>query len=187
MGLADDTIHIIIDYRQSIYDYERLLGEFIQQSVIPKYRFWSCVIDKDSVVRSINLSHKMIVRWAKENNKPYIFIAEQDLEFSHSTSWEYFLKNKPQEYGLYLSSTYVKDLDRDIICGFHLYCVHQNVYDAFLSIPENEHIDTAANDLKCNVVICKPFVALQRAGYSSNNKSEVNYNSVLLPEDIYRG
>lgn len=189
--MEDNKIHIIYDCRYP-EDYERLLGEFITQG-ITDYRFWGCVINKDSVVSSINASHKMVVKYAKDLKKPYIIIAEQDLTFTHKTSWEYFLKNKPEDYDLYLSCSYVKNVNPNtevvdnLICGFHLYAIHERYYNAFLSVPDTEHIDTAVGDLKGNFVFCKPFVALQRIGYSSNNKEIVDYNKILLPEDIYRG
>lgn len=183
----NNKINIIYDNRNSD-DYGRLLGEFMAQSVIPKYKFWDCVIineGMDSVVRSINASHKMIVRWAKENNMPYVIIAEQDLMFTCDTAWEYFLSKMPKSFDIYLACSYIPN--NDIICGFHLYILHGRFYDKFLDIPDNQHIDTAANDLGGEFVFCKPFPALQRIGYSANNKVVVDYNKVLKDEDTYKG
>lgn len=187
-----DTINIIYDERQTD-DYPRLIGEFIKQTVIPKYKFWNCIINKDSVVKSINASHKMIVNWAKDNKKPYVIIAEQDLEFTCNKSWQYFLEQKPQDFDIYLGCSYVKnaipnsDVVDNLICGFHLYLISEKFYDVFLSVPDDHHIDTAVGDTKGNFVFCKPFVALQRSGFSANNKAIVNYNLVLSEEDIYIG
>ncbi|MES2287391.1 MAG: hypothetical protein V4547_16985 [Bacteroidota bacterium] len=188
----ENQINIIYDERH-IEDYARLLEEFIGQSVVPKYKFWNCIINKDSVVKSINASHKMIVNWAKDNKLPYVIIAEQDLHLTCPTSWEYFLKNKPKSYDLYLGCSYIKnqipnsDVVENLICGFHLYIVNSNYFDTFLSVQDDQHIDVAIGDLKGNFVFCKPFPALQRIGFSANNKMIVDYNKVLQEEDIYRG
>lgn len=185
-------INVIYDDRNAD-DYPRLLGEFIKQTVTPKHKFWNCIINKDSVVKSINASHKMIVNYAKDNNLPYVCIAEQDLEFTCEKSWEYFLEQMPQDFDIYLGCSYIKnaipnsEVVDNLICGFHLYVVDQKFYDAFLSVPDDAHIDTAVGDLKGNFVFCKPFVALQRVGYSANNKTIVNYNAILQQEDIYKG
>lgn len=151
------------------------------------YRFWNATIDKDSVVKSINASHKKIVQWAKDNNKPYVCIAEQDLTFPAKDGWDYFLKSQPKEFDLYLACTYVPPITNNIVCGFHLYIVAQKFYDKFLSAPDGEHIDTAMDGLKGDYKFCYPFAALQRPGFSWNNPhSPVNYNGILKSEDIYQ-
>lgn len=188
----DITINIIYDDRFPD-DYPRLIGEFIKQTVTPKYKFWNCIINRDSVVKSINASHKMIVNYAKDNNLPFVCIAEQDLEFTCNKAWQYFLEQIPKDFDIYLGCSYIKNVNPNtavvdnFICGFQLYILNQRYYDAFLSVPDDQHIDTAVGDLKGNVVFCKPFVALQRSGFSSNNNAIVNYNAVLNEEDIYRG
>lgn len=148
------------------------------------FQIWECVM-LSNVVASINASHKMIVRDAKEKGIEEVAIAEDDLWFPAKDGWEYFLKNKPKEYDLYLSGTYIVTKPLEQICGFHLYIVHSKFYDKFLSMPDEEHIDTAANDLKGDYKFCFPFAALQRAGFSANNSSVVNYNSILKEEDVY--
>lgn len=189
--MDSNRINIIYDCRYP-EDYERLLGEFITQG-ITDYRFWTCVMDKDSIVASINASHKMLVKHARDLKLPYIIIAEQDLQFTHPNSWKYFLEKKPDNYDLYLACSYIKNVNPNseivdnLICGFHLYIIHERYYDSFLAVPDNEHIDTAVGDLKGNFVFCKPFPALQRIGFSSNNKTIVDYNKILLPEEIYNG
>lgn len=49
-------LNIIYDNRHS-EDYGRLLGEFMVQDIYD-FKFWDAVILKDSVVKSINASHK---------------------------------------------------------------------------------------------------------------------------------
>lgn len=178
-------INIIYDDRHS-EDYGRLLGEFIVQGIC-SYKFWDCIRLDDSVIKSINASHKMIVRDAKKRRLKECCIAEQDLTFSHLTSWEYFLKNKPEHFSVYVASTYLMPHTLNKLTGFHLYIIQEWFYDEFLSVPDDEHIDNAICDLNSNHKICYPFPALQRPGFSANSKVEVNYNQLLSKEDIYIG
>ncbi len=179
------SINIIYDNRQSD-DYQRLLGEFIEQDIV-KFKFWEAICDKNSVVASINASHKMIVRYAREKKKPYVVIAEQDLTFSCIGAWDYFIKKMPDVFDLYLACTYIVPISNNKVCGFHLYCISEKFYDTFLSIPDDVHIDTYMDELGGDYKYCYPFPALQRAGYSFNNHAVVDYNTVLSEKDIWKG
>jgi hypothetical protein len=180
-----NTIHVIFDDRH-IDDKQRLLLEFEEQG-IEDFRFWSAVVNKDSVVDSIAHSHKMIVQYALDNNLDEICIAEQDLTFTCPTAWGYFIENKPKEFDIYLASTYILPISNNKICGFHLYIVRKQFYYKLLGIGENQHIDTACCDLGGDFKFCYPFPALQRAGFSANTKTMVNYNSLISEQDIYKG
>lgn len=185
-------INIIFDNRLS-YDYDRLISNFLNQTKVPEYHFWEAIVNKDSVVKSINASHKMIVQWAKDNNMDKVCVAEQDLEFTCDKAWQYFLDQMPQDFDIYLGCSYIKnaipnsDVVNNLICGFHLYILDSSCYDAFLSVPDDQHIDVAVGGLGLDVKFCKPFPALQRSGFSANNKTIVNYNAILKEEEIYRG
>lgn len=180
-------VNVIFDDRHPD-DYQRLLSEFNSQGIID-YLFWDAVVlEKESVVKCISMSHKNIVKWAKEKNLNEVCIMEQDCFFPAKDGWEYFLRNKPTNYDIYSSGTYISDIqNKNILCGFHLIFVNSSYYDTFLSVDEKQHIDTEINSIGGNFVVCRPFAALQRAGFSANNNSIVNYNSILQPEDIYKG
>ena len=103
------------------------------------------------------------------------------------------MKNKPKEFDVYIAGTYLinrpEDYNSPVIkvdawVGNHLIIVSERYYDKFLSVPDNEHIDVAQNGLG-DFYVCFPFAALQRPGFSSNCKVEVNYNSSLKKEWIY--
>lgn len=165
--------------------YEPLIQELKLQNIVD-YEIWPCIIKSD-VVSSINASHKMIVREAKEKGEKEACIAEDDLMFTCRRAWDFYLKNKPDSFDIYLACSYVVPIDYKKICGFHLYIVHERFYDKFLSIPDDVHIDTYFDTVEGEYVFCHPFPALQRPGWSSNNKAKANYNSILRPEDIYKG
>ncbi len=175
-------LNIIFDDRR-IERYEPLMKELKRQG-ITDYELWPCIMRPD-VVQSINASHKMLVRMAMENQEPCVCIGEDDLWFPGEDGWQWFLKNVPYEFDIYLGGTYCVPLSNNIICGFHLYMVHQKFYEKFLSVPDNEHIDTAMNNIKGDYHFCYPMPALQRAGFSSNNKTVSNYNSILKDSDVY--
>jgi hypothetical protein len=179
-------INIIFDSRR-IEKYDPLIAELKRQGLIEDdYEIWPCLL-LNTVVESINASHKMIVRKAKEEGLKEVCIAEDDLEFTSSNSWSFFIKNKPEIYDLYLACTYGDRMTKQVV-GFHLYCVHEQFYDDFLSVPEDKHIDTAMWFTKGqDFHFCYPYPALQRPGFSANNKSHQDYNSILKPEDIYYG
>lgn len=181
----DITLHVIYDDRNSS-DYGRLLGEFIEQG-ITKYVFHEATVNKDTVVGSINASHKNIIRWAKENNKPFVIVGEQDMHFPVKGAWDYFIESIPSDYDCYLAATYIPPISNNKICGFHLYILNQRFYDAFLSVDDMAHIDTAVCELGGKYVFCYPFACVQRPGFSANCKTEVNYNSILNENDIYKG
>ena len=160
----NNTLNVIFDSRRN-ERYDLLVSEF-KKCKVEKFVIWPCIIIPD-VVASINLSHKMVVKEAKELGLEYCILAEDDLEFTCVDSWRYFIDNIPASFDLYLACTYLMPLSNNKICGFHLYIVHSKFYDKFLSVPDHLHIDTAMDDLGGDYHICYPFPAIQRPGWSA--------------------
>ena len=177
-------LNIIYDNRRT-EKYDLLIAELDRQG-ISDYEIFPCIIRND-VIESINASHKMLIQKAKDEGEEMICVAEDDLWFPADDGWQYFLKNKPGKFDLYLGGSYVIDDCFPQICGFHLYICHEKFYDRFLSVPNNKHIDTEINNLKGDFHFCRPFPALQRPGFSANNKCVVNYNGILKEGDVYVG
>ncbi len=184
-------LNIIYDNRQS-EDYQRLLDEFVEQG-IEDYHFWNAIVHKNSVVESINASHKMIVQWAKDKGKSHVVIAEQDLHFTDKGAWQYFLDSMPDDFDVYIGGNYLIDnrcvYEPPLVkvnewVGNHLIIVSEKYYDRFLSVPDNLHIDTAQCGLG-DFYVCFPMPALQRPGWSSNNKAICDYNKSLPNNYIY--
>jgi len=178
-------LNIIHDSRMSDR-LEPLLTEFAEQG-ITDYKLWNPIEDKNSVIRSINLSHKQIVQDAKDKGLNQVCIGEDDLYFSAPKGWEWFLKNKPDSFEMYFWGSYIVPLTNKKVVGFQLYIIDNSFFDRFLGIPENVHIDTYMDELKGDYKFCYPFSALQRSCWSANNKAICNYNSALRPEDIWKG
>lgn len=175
-------LNIILDSRRT-EKYQPLMDELSKQG-ITDFHIWPCVLMPE-VIESINASHKLIVQWAKDNGLKEVAIAEDDVYFPATDGWQYFLKNKPEDYELYLAASYGGYSEKQPI-GFHLYCVHEQFYDKFLSIPDNCHIDTGTWFMGIEkFVFCYPFAALQRPGFSANNGSYADYNTILKKEDVY--
>lgn len=184
-----DIVNVIYDIRHTPQDYGRLLNEFEEQGIVD-YKFWDAVVLKDKpIVDSIAASHKMIVRWAKDNNISQCCVVEQDATFTSPNAWKYFLDNKPEIFDLYLWGSHTVPLQNSIVCGFQLYIIAEKFYDQFLAVPNNNHIDTAMCDIKGDYHFCYPFPCLQRPGYSVNNDDIVNYTvgCGIQEKDIYRG
>jgi hypothetical protein len=177
-------IHIIHDSRRQ-ERYEPLLMQ-LKDEGITEYELFPCLL-LPQIVESINASHKMLVSLAKENGMKEICIAEDDLQFAAKGAWQYFLDNKPTEFKLYTACNYLNrehPITKQIV-GFHLYIIHESYYDDFLALPDDRHIDTAVEGI--DIHVCYPYAALQRAGFSWNNMGEVDYNTVLQPQDIFSG
>jgi len=188
-------INIIFDLRHS-QDIERLTWALSAQGIADNdYLFWDAITDRKTVVESINASHKMLVKRARNLKMPYVVIAEQDLDFPCVGAWEYFINNKPKDFDVYIGGSYLIDNRVDYKApltkvnewiGNHLIIVHERYYDKFLEVSDTSHIDTVHKD-NGEFYLCYPMVAFQRAGWSSNNKAFADYNSALRPEDIWQG
>lgn len=184
-------LNILYDDRR--YErYHPLMGELERQGIYD-FQFWPAIL-KPTVVESINAGFKAIVRWAKEQGLKEVAIAEDDVFFENANGWLYFLNRKPKSFSIYISGSYLKDnrieykspvTKVSAYVGNHCIIIHESYYDTFLSVPDNEHIDVAQNDLG-DFWLCYPMAAFQREGFSSNNRVVCDYNKVLSNEDIYK-
>jgi len=173
--------------------------EMLEQGI--DWPTWPIVHDKDNVVRSINLSHKQIVAYAKKYQLPEVCIMEEDVMFTAPDGWQYFLNNKPDNFDLYLGGAYGLNetaykniaenpgaIEIHNFAGLHCYIIRERYYDTFLNLPENIHID---NQPGLGVFyVCSPFAALQHPGWSANARTMVDYNCnprELPPKCIYHG
>lgn len=188
--------HIIVDpYRQ--YPNETLEKELDAQGIDAK--IWLAVhLPHIEAYRSINMSHKQIVAFAKAHHLPEICIMEEDVMFTAPDAWRYFLANKPESFDLYLGGCYGLNqvaysqiaeqpgaTEIHNFAGLHCYIIDESYYDRFLELPEDIHIDNQPG--LGRFFVCSPFAALQHPGWSSNNKAKVNYNKKIPYQCIYHG
>jgi hypothetical protein len=184
-------VNILYDDRRPEY-LPLIMDEVIRQG-IDNYEFVTPIPD-DNVVKSINISQKSIIKKAKERGDKEVCIMEHDIWFPNKDGWKYFLSNKPDLFDIYIGGTYLIDNKINYIpphvkvnsyIGHHCIIVNETYYDKFLETDETKHIDTEQEG-RGNFYVCFPFAALQRPGYSFNNKDKVDYNTMLRPEYIYR-
>lgn len=184
--LENIQINILFDSRHP--DGDSLLVEELQQQQIRDYRIRPAITDRKTVIESINASHKMIVQQAQANNLPMIAIFEQDIQFSRPGAWTHFLKEMPESFDLYFGGTYAPiDINNGRIwcpVGLHCYIIAQKFYSTFLRVNTTTHIDTTLEGLG-DFRTCFPMIALQRPGYSFNNRRVENYNINIPKEHIW--
>lgn len=160
------------------------------------YTFWTGIdtpLDpKRLALTNINLSHKRIVESAKIHRLPSVLVAEDDLRFSCSDSFRYYIDNTPESYDMYFGMIYSGHIqDGRIMHGFsglQFYMVHERFYNVFLSAPETKHLDSWLGErcheyeFKC----CEPFVCYGESGYSDNFKRQWTFDEKKLPRKLYR-
>lgn len=150
-----------------------------------KIKFWEGVTTEKLPAYSINKAHKQIVADAKKNNLPCCCIAEDDFQMSAEGAWEYYLKNIPEDYDLYLSGVYSAQIkDGRIMNGFSgltMYIIHERFYDFFLNINPLDHIDRALGNFCFEKMyrIVEPYVTYQLEGYSDNHRRDTAHSSYL--------
>jgi len=156
--------------------------ELATQGIVD-YQFWEGYRLPTGVVQSISKGHKMIIRWAQKNQQPEVCVMENDVRFPDPQGWQVFMRNKPQDFDLYLGGIYGPPINRDGtvhgFSGMHCYVVHNRFYSTFLALDENKHIDTALAGLG-KYVVCDPMVAIQHNGWSDNNHRMDNYDPLLV-------
>lgn len=161
----------------------------LQTQGITDYEFWPGIF-VPSIKKSINLAHKQIVEYASVAGWDEVCIAEDDIKFSSPGAWDYFLKQKPKDFDIYLGGIFLGYPDKNWLLkeftGMTCYIVAKRFYDTFLSIPEDEHIDHALKGLGVYKV-CEPFVVTQWDGFSGNTGKIETYVDLQKTRNFYSG
>lgn len=144
-----------------------------------------------SAKTNISRGHKSIVRMAKEQELPFVIIAEDDVKFTQHTSYRRFIETMPMDCDMYLASVYTGAIKEDnsveMFCGMTLYAVFEKFFDTFLSLDENMHIDRALEG-KGRYIVANPFLATQYPGYSDQRKRmALNDDDKLRGRKLYYG
>lgn len=149
--------------------------QFLEQG-ITNYKVWDGIYNPNNTIKAISQAHKKIIKYAKDNNLPNIFVAEDDIRFTRPGAWDYFIKNVPDDCDMFLGHVYYgKWDDKGKLIGpfasMTLYCVNSKFYDYFLSVSEIEHIDLMMNAAyRYDIRVCLPMVCGQNDGWSDNSK-----------------
>lgn len=155
--------------------------QLFEQNIV-NFKLWEGVLDEENPKRGIAKAHKQIIEWARNQNLPSITIAEDDIKFSAPGAFEYFIKNEPKEYDLYLGGIMYGNINSDNsvndFAGIHLYKINQNFYDTFLSLSEEKDVDRSLAG-KGKFIVCNPFAAIQHNGFSDNKKKYQKYDRYL--------
>ncbi len=171
----------IIHLPERVDRYHSVLNEISKQCVVD-YKFWSGIIDLDLPQKGISKAHKQVVRDAKFRKLKEVLICEDDILFSRNDSLDYFLKNKPTNFDIYLGGIYEGQLRKNNtvidFSGLTIYIIKESFYDTFLSIPEEVNLDRGLRN-KGNYVACNPLIAKQLSGYSDNLKRYCDYTENL--------
>lgn len=166
---------------------DRLKKELEGQGIV-KYNLWDGVWSERTVVKNINLAHKQIVQWAKDEGLPKVLIFEDDIFFCDKGAFDYYLQNEPTDYDIYLGGIYlgvIKDNLVKAFTGMHCYMVHERFYDTFLSTPTEIHVDHSLKDLG-KYIVCDPFIAIQHNGWSDNSKKHCDYTFMFENRNLYK-
>jgi hypothetical protein len=202
LGSPISTITKMIVY--VLHDLRRPNSEWLQCALelerqgITGYTLFPAQTNGQTVEESINISHKSIVALAKFHRLPEICILESDVLFPAVDGWQYFLRDMPETFDLYLGGVYSNSMDKfrtaslfghhhtvATVTGMHCYIIRARFYDTFLGVRDDMHIDQAL-DGKGLYLVCYPFAAIQRKGWSANHKADdIDYNTSLIPQDIY--
>lgn len=143
--------------------------------------FWEG-IEETIVHTGVSKAHKQIIKDAKENGLSYVIVCEDDIEFVDLGAFDYYIKNMPKSFDLYMGMIYAGEIkDNRIMNGFSgltLYTVHNRFYDFFLSADETDHIDRWLGNFCYNheYFVCDKFVCKQSSGYSDRRREKCNYD-----------
>ncbi len=164
---------------------ERSFLKQIEEQGITDYKVWPGIFEPRDPKKGICMSHKQIIRDAKENNLPCCLIMEDDCIFSAPGAFDYFLSQVPEDYDLFMGLIYHGEIrENRVINGFSggmtLYLIHERFYDTALNnVADSSHIDRSFGEIcfKHEYYVCNPFVVKQLGGYSENLKRSMSYQS----------
>jgi hypothetical protein len=158
-------------------------------------QLWEGIYDKHYPKRGICMSHKKIIRYAREEKLPYIICMEDDCRFSATGAFDYYIKNMPEDFQLYCGCLYAGEIDSErrikngMSASHTLITVHSSFYDFVLSMPDNEHIDryAGAQAFKYKYYLPPKFVCYQMNNFSDNLKKHMIYDRYHEKMEFYEG
>ena len=160
----------------------------MQRQGIEDYKLWPSVHIANKPKRTgISKAHKQIVEWALVEGLPEVCIMESDIWFPATDGYQYFLKNKPEDYDLYLGGITRGEIADGKIkryTGQFCYFIHEKYYTTFLDTDEKLDIDGAQSG-RGDFYVCYPYACFCYPGYSENHGGQMDYSHLLVGRDIY--
>lgn len=186
MSPSSHTLHIIhLPHRSDRL--EKLMQE-LQEQCISDFII-SPGVYHDLPYKGIAAAHCQLVALARRLAWPKIRIAEDDIHFTASGAFDYYIAQEPTSVDIYLGSVTYGDYNADHslvedFAGLTLYTVYAPFYDTFLSVLPDEHLDRGLRH-KGRYAFCHPMVAVQHEGYSDNHGKLVNYKSCFKNATLF--
>ena len=201
--------HICVIHSPARTDREALL----RQEVASQGLQWSDIelrpaIFEGSPATGISKAHRAVVAHAKAQGWPSVAIWEDDIMFTHPTSWARYkaiAAQLPPDWDLYFGGAsswpgsprklgppanapqLIGPAGQDI-SGAHCYTVNAKFYDKFLGAPNDTHIDRwFVKRGKAKSYACWPFVAMQHNGYSDQQKRVLSFESLNNKFQLWTG
>lgn len=164
-------------------------------------RVWFGNKDGELVQRGISQGHKQIILACKNAGMKEAFIVEDDVKFTSPHSIEEFLRNKPEQFDLYLggiSGGTIKENRRvGFFSGLFCYIVHERFYETFLALDETQHIDRSVSALspelrgklgrQPDIFCANPIIAITTDGYSDNSKQYMRLGKFFSQYKHFQG
>lgn len=162
-----------------------LQKEIASQGIDPVY--WPAVHHHNPRT-GVSRAHKQIVKWARQNRIEEVLILEDDVHFTAPGAIEYFIKNKPATYDLYLGGYLIGKPDAENkvrrFAGTHCWMIHSRFYSTVLSVNEGLNIDTALQK-KGNYYVCNPMIATVHDSYSDRLKAFTNHDKYFRDKKLF--
>lgn len=169
--------------------YDSFMKQLSEQG-ITDYKIWPGIYDKGMPQRGISRSHKQIIADAKGKGLPSVCVMEDDVCFFSKGAFDFFIKNVPNEYDLFLGSLSNGKPDAHGMIkwfrGMSLYVVNNCFYDTFLSVDEKKDIDAALSSSGL-FKVSPEIVCYQADGYSYHKKAVTQYSKLTKQYKIYNG
>lgn len=151
-------------------------------------RWWDAIVEFPPKT-GICKAHKQIIRWAKEQNLPYVLVLEDDCAFTDKGAMDRFVSTIPEDYDIYLGGVCIKeDIPADRVlhrfCCMHCYIVHNKFYDTFLGIRENTDIETALIGIG-KYIVHYPFLAVQHSTFSDNTHKNWVFDRYMINKKLW--
>jgi hypothetical protein len=174
----------------------RLSNLFIEleKQGIKDYSIIEGFYDAKNTKQAIHKGHRKIVQLAKKQNLSRVFIAEDDIVFTHPNSYNYFISQIPKSFDIFSGLVYSATMEGNRIMNggsgmTSCYVVSRRFYDFFLSMNIDNHVDReiCLTAYKHEYYVCQPMICEQRGGFSFNKMQVLFYGVYLEGKELYKG